>query len=354
MRYSAMPKPDFQRVRVDAQWTEERAARALTAIERRTKRRTVMQASLAAAAALALGVGVARWITASPKVAIVPSPSASAVEPKVATATALSPDAAFAAQPDGKGYVLSKGRARFVVPHDPSRTFRVTAGPVTVEDLGTIFTVERAADDAVVVTVEEGRVKVVDPSGSVEVGGGETRRWVPVVPTIVDASAPVPSTAPSASTVRRPAPWVPLAESGKYGEAYDALSKSGSSSVRDDTAELLLAADTARLSGHPAAAVPYLEQVLRLHDGDPRAGLAAFTLGRVQLDELGDPSAAATAFARARRGGGALAEDALAREVEARSRAGDKAQARTLALEYDKQYPNGRRHASVMKFGGLD
>ena len=89
--------------------------------------------------------------------------------------------------------------------------------------------------------------------------------------------------------------------------------------------DLLLAGDVARLSGHAAAAVAPLSRAVTLHPGDPRAPLAAFTLGRVHLEDLGAPRDAAIAFARARElaPDGPLAEDALAREVEAWSRAGE-------------------------------
>ena len=133
-----------------------------------------------------------------------------------------------------------------------------------------------------------------------------------------------------------------------------ALRKAGPSAVRDDTADLLLAADAARLSGHPSEAVPYLERVLRGHASDPRARLAAFTLGRVLLDELGRPREAVDAFAFARSSGGPLAEDALARQVEAVSRAGDVTRSRELARLYQRLYPNGRRAKAVSRFGGLD
>ena len=58
---------------------------------------------------------------------------------------------------------LVRGRARFDVKHDPSRVFRVEAGNVTVEDLGTRFTLERitTGDEHVRVAVEAGRVLVV-------------------------------------------------------------------------------------------------------------------------------------------------------------------------------------------------
>jgi transmembrane sensor len=145
-----------------------------------------------------------------------------------------------------------------------------------------------------------------------------------------------------------------LAENGRYDEAHTALKKAGPNAVRDETADLLLAADAARLSGYPAAAVPYLERVVRRHSSDPRSSLASFTLGRVLLDELGRPREAADAFARARAAGGPLAEDALAREVEATSRAGDATRSRELARDYLARYPNGRRAKAVSRFGGLD
>jgi transmembrane sensor len=145
-----------------------------------------------------------------------------------------------------------------------------------------------------------------------------------------------------------------LAENGRYEEAHAALKKAGPNAVRDETGDLLLAADALRLSGNPAAAVPYLERVVAAHAADPRSSLASFTLGRVLLDELGRPGEAADAFAHARAAGGPLAEDALAREVEATSRAGDAARSRELAHEYQTVYPNGRRAKTVSKFGGLD
>ena len=148
--------------------------------------------------------------------------------------------------------------------------------------------------------------------------------------------------------------WRPLAEKGRYDEAHTALKRAGSGAVRDETADLLLAADAARLSGYPAEAVLYLERVVRAHDADPRAGLASFTLGRVLLDELGRPREAIDAFARARAAGGPLAEDALAREVEAASRAGDVSKSRELARVYQQLYPSGRRAKAVSRFGGLD
>ena len=118
----------------------------------------------------------------------------------------------------------------------------------------------------------------------------------------------------------------------------------------EDPAELLRAADDARLGGDPARAVVIYRRMLAQYPRDPRAPLASFSLGRVLLDQLGRPREAAAAFAAARTG--ELAEDALAREVEAWSRAGDEEQARALAERYLRTYPAGRRASAMKRHAG--
>jgi hypothetical protein len=152
-----------------------------------------------------------------------------------------------------------------------------------------------------------------------------------------------------------PAPrtWRAAAGDGDYTAAWDALASAQAALTRMD--DLLLAGDVARLSGHADAAVALLMRAVALHAGDPRAPLAAFTLGRVQLEQLGAPREAALAFARALELAprGPLAEDALAREVEAWSRSGETDTARTRARDYVQRYPDGRRIRAVRQFGGL-
>jgi transmembrane sensor len=125
--------------------------------------------------------------------------------------------------------------------------------------------------------------------------------------------------------------------------------------VRDQAEELLVAADVARLSNHPQQAVAPLRQLMDHHPTDARAPVAAFTLGRVLLEELGEPAQAAAAFSRSREldPHGALAEDALAREVEAWAGAGDLGRANALARQYVASYPEGRRSSSVRNLGGI-
>jgi len=344
--------------KVDPDWAPGRESAVRAAIARRSNRhRVVVRTVVAVGSAGVLAVGgfalVSRRLAVGPAA---PSVSDASGPRKAAPAggrsepvsvTPLSPDTVLTPLPDraGRGFALRAGAARFSVPHDARHPFMVAAGGVTIEDLGTTFTVRYTARDRLSIAVEEGRVRVRSGDDDTEVAAGATVE-VPIAPIV--AAPPDQQRAVVASS------WRPLAEHGQYEDARRALRKAGPSAVRDDTADLLLAADAARLSGHPAEAVPYLQRVLSRHTRDPRAGLAAFTLGRVLLDELGRPSEAADAFAFARSYGGPLAEDALAREVEALSRAGDVTRSRDLALLYQGLYPNGRRAKAVSRFGGLD
>jgi transmembrane sensor len=248
---------------------------------------------------------------------------------------------------------LTAGKARFEVKPREKRNFEVRAGAVTVAVLGTSFVVAIEASE-VHVQVEHGHVRVSWAGGTRELRGGEQAIFdsaKAAVPTNLD---PTPTPAPEPSAQRPPQPsWQALATEGEYKEAYARLNAEGASAVRNDPDDLLLAADVMRLGGAPARAVPFLERLVKSHPGDSRAPLAAFTLGRVLLDQLGRPREAAAAFAQARRMGG-LAEDALAREVESWSRAGEPGLAKERANEYVERFPKGRRLKAVRSFGGLD
>lgn len=150
--------------------------------------------------------------------------------------------------------------------------------------------------------------------------------------------------------------WRALAQDGDYSGAYKLMQSNWSSVVRDEPGDLLLAADVARLGGHPDRAIGPLQRVVEKHASDSRAPLAAFTLGRTLLDQLGRPREAASAFATARRlePRGAMAQDALAREVESWSRAGEASLARERAEQYVSLYPKGRRLGAVRRLGGLE
>jgi hypothetical protein len=345
--------------KIEPTWGPERQGSVRAAIEQReTRRRTAVRwgASGVALALFAGGAGafVGLRTHARTGLASVSSSAAPVAALEAVSVTQLSPETVLEPMPErhGRGYVLRSGGARFTAPHDVAHPFVVVAGDVVIEDLGTTFAVRYVGEDRLDVAVEQGRVKVRARGEDTELVGGQSLELAVTRPAAAAEESPsAPPIAPAASPTTS---WRPLAERGRYDEAHIALKKAGPNAVRDQTADLLLAADAARLSGHPGESVPYLERVVRGHSNDPRSSLASFTLGRVLLDELGRPREAADAFARARAAGGPLAEDALAREVEAASRAGDTSRSRELAREYNKLYPQGRRAKAVSRFGGLD
>ena len=205
---------------------------------------------------------------------------------------------------------LRSGSAQFRVRHDSRRLFRVDTGAVEIEDLGTVFRVAHEAAGRVRVAVSEGRVAVLYPASQVrtELGAGESRTFDPL-PVTGDApqsarETPKPST--SSSAIAAGPPGAPRAR------------------ATEEPAALLLAADLARRSNHPEAAVGPLRRLVEKYPKDPRAPSAAFTLGWVLLTDLGRPREAAAAFAEAERNAprGMLAEDAASRVAEAWQKSG--------------------------------
>jgi transmembrane sensor len=272
---------------------------------------------------------------------------------------------------------LESGSARFDVVPNQKREFVVRAGSVEVGVLGTIFDVERD-HGRVRVSVSRGKVRVrqLNEPGASIVKAGESA-WFNERGEQLDDDAPAhaeepanpepskralqPSAAKSHGRAHRGgsheeaprAAWRSLSQSGDYEGAYRLLLQE--SSVEDDSGALLDAADAARLSGHPEAALRYLREVLDHHRDSPVSPLAAFTMGRILLERLGQPTEAAEAFAMARRLApqGSLAQDALAREVEAWSKAGHPDEAYQRARQYVTSYPQGRRLHAVQLYGGL-
>jgi len=304
--------------RVQPEWSSERAGRARRGIARKAARRraAIVMGSLAMTAAVAI-LGARFTSHAAPAMAaaaskVEPAKVTTVVEERTTTATPLSAEAKLEAQGD-RAYVLRAGSARFVVAHDAQHPFTVHAGDVVVEDVGTIFTVSYVSAERLEVSVTEGSVRVDHDGAQSSLSAGERievdAHAHPVVKTV--AAKPV---------------------------------------ARDDVAPLLQSADDARATGHPELAVAPLRKIIAEHASDSRAGLAAFTLGRVLLDELNRPKEAADAFATARAHGGPMAADALGREVVARSRAGEPSRASELAGEYLRLYPRGDRAREVERF----
>jgi transmembrane sensor len=255
---------------------------------------------------------------------------------------------------------LAAGSADFEVTPNPARHFVVFAGNVSVRVVGTQFRVERAGE-RVRVAVSRGKVEVHWPLGNSFLIAGESR-WFPPESAVTDVPPAAASAAPESAEPSAPAApqaaavrgqFLAHSRRGEYAAAY-ALIAENPSAVGSSAEDLMLAADAARLSGHPEQASGYLKRLLQQDGKDSRAPLAAFTLGRILLSQLGRPAQAADAFALSRRlsPSGALSEDALAREAEAAFTAGNQARGEALAKEYASAYPKGRSTATLEKLSG--
>jgi transmembrane sensor len=255
-----------------------------------------------------------------------------------------------AESPAGIDVALVAGTARFEVARRVGRRFRVQIDAVSVDVVGTIFTVERLSA-GVRVFVERGSVKVISEAREITVTAGAT------------AVVALPAAAGELTReAEKAAPQEPAAEGGSGHEvgAAATIDPPGGhrppAGKRDDVGALLKASDAARHAGRLEEARELLQRILDHHPRDPRAAYAAFILGRVLLEELRRPREAAAAFARVKSldPRTPLEQDALAREVESWSRAGEEQRARERAREYLDRFPDGRRREHVRRYSHLE
>jgi len=253
-----------------------------------------------------------------------------------------------------------RGPARYQVVPRPGRTFEVRSGSVIVRVVGTEFLVEPRGE-ATWVAVSRGKVEVswgAEARDHTALAAGDSGLYppAPAAPAAagraVAASEPADAPAPHGQPPRQA--YRARVDDRDYHGAYAVLARNPAL-AGDTVQELLVAADVSRLSDHPAAAIPYLQRILREHPRDERAPLAAFTLGRT-LSGLGRTREAMTTFGRVHSDWprSPLAEDALVRQAEAAAALGDDAATRGLAAQYDRDYPNGRRRAEVRRYAGLE
>jgi hypothetical protein len=319
---------------MDPRWKRDDVERGLGRLHRglRARRRTramIVGAAMTAVIAGAIAFAATRGggdetatlpSTARGGSAAAPAPlpipgSGSQLVTSRAVATPLSPDTiVFAADnaTDAVAMRLDRGAARFAVTPDAAHPFRVEAGPVIVEVLGTEFTIDRGEERATVAVVH-GVVRVHWRGGATVLRTGEAGVFPP---------------------------------SGATPTAAGAGAVSAS-----DPDELLVAADRARESGELAEAERLLLRALGSGISGSREAAAAFTLAKVQA-RRGAHAAAAASFARvgAADPEGALAEDALAREAQAWADAGDAVKAAAAARRYLARYPGGLHEGSVRRF----
>lgn len=231
---------------------------------------------------------------------------------------------------------LRRGHTLFdVVPGGPRR-WRIEAGAVRVEVVGTRFSVERA-EGRVSVAVERGTVlvrgeRVPDGVQKLEAGGNL------VIDSADEATKSPPAGVPAAApALEPPAPVASASARAPLGKVANG--------------DLLKFADEERQRGNLPGAIQALRLAVDEGPADRRA-IAAFTLGKLLLDGENRPAEAKAAFRACLRLSppAAVAEDALARLVEAEARGGAGQAARAAASDYEKRYPNGRRLADVRRW----
>jgi len=334
-------------------------------------------------------VGPLRMAGGAPLGAVVARTTTTRIALHEGSSIALSPGARLVALENGSERVLltqGDGTITYDVhPHGPRR-WTIDAGAVAVDVIGTRFTIEREGSH-VTVSVERGQVRVrgvavagglrsLSAGEALEVGAppraieSETRGAAETAADVHasyannthvseaaeeasmgesrNAASPTGAVQGVASAQR----WLVLAARGEHRDAFDALGADGfqrATARSRSVSELFALADTARLSGHAALAVAPLERLLTEHAGDPRAGLAALTLGRLQLDALDAPGDACGSLERAITLGvpADLAEVAYARLVEAHRRAGHREPMAASARAYLERFPGGRNAAHI-------
>jgi transmembrane sensor len=140
-------------------------------------------------------------------------------------------------------------------------------------------------------------------------------------------------------------------EAGLRGEARPKSNVLRDPSSSASAAGLFEEASVARRAGDAAQAAAILKRFLASYSSDPRAGLAAFELGRLQMDSLGRPGEALGAFQRALRlsPGASFREDVLARIARAYARMGQEKACFKARETYEREYPDGVHQAGLRR-----
>lgn len=356
------------------QWTVDRAKAVERAMALRRRRRTITaRLGVAAAVTCTLLVALA-WpvpsrganerpndvLASSPQLPVATNPLQASIS-RVDSHTTLE----LLSLDDRETHVaLKAGGAWFdLAPATTARSMAVNVGEVEVSFRATRVLVEQLEHGARVV-VERGETEVRWASGRAHLRAGEAGVFhPPVAPPLpplpgIESSADEwsPYRAPPVSQ-NQPKAASPVLKRDPIASAVETTPDipSPPRDLRDAPTRLLDDADSARASGQPEKAVTPLRTLLERYPTDPRAPVAAFTLGRVLLENLHRPAEAADAFAAGRQLApqSVLFEDALAREVEAADKAGDSRRATLLAVDYLARFPAGARVKAVREYGGL-
>ena len=262
---------------------------------------------------------------------------------------------------------LRRGHAAFSVEPGGPRGWRIECGALTVEVVGTIFSVARSERN-VEVAVERGAVIIRGegvPDQVRRVIAGE-RISVPVPEQLQARPARLPD-ATGVEAGSEAAASLGAVEENVSSEPETAASEAGAVSHRattskrampsapvvgdadaeadadaDTVKELLYQADVLRLQSDVRGAARLLDNALRLHSDDKHSALAALTLGRIYLDSLNEPERGVWALERALEIGGlpdALEENTYERLVTTLRKMGDSKRAAMFEREQRLRFP---------------
>ena len=289
---------------------------------------------------------------------------------------------------DGARATLESGRAKVHVVHRQNTRWSFSAGPYDVRVIGTRFVVAWNPDaQSFALTLAEGRVEVSGgslPAPMMVLAGQELQvdpravslRLADETTEVLGTRAPAdtPGPAPLAddpnsgtsvlepiaadakpdpdgrSSPRRRAPkeersiWLELATAGKYGEALAAAEDEGFGKICDRAAlsELVTLAQAARFAKNAARARQALQAARSRFTADPKAEVATFLLGRLELERR-DYVAAERHFRDylTKNPGGPLAAEVHGRLLETLEDGGHHESARSEATRYLEQFPHG-------------
>jgi len=252
---------------------------------------------------------------------------------------------------------LKQGTAEFEVAHQAGRQFAVFAGGFAISVLGTHFTVTlgpASAPERVTVQVERGKVSVRNrqstPDERVLAAGQSWSAAGGVEPSMVQnatestsaAAAQEPPAEGEASDKNQPlAPQPSTAAIGASGNANKSAT---------EAKDLFEAAQLSRISGNLRESADALNRLRKSYRSDPRAGLAAFELGRMRMDIFGDVLSSIDAFRDAIKLSpmAPFREDAEARLVQLYHRQDDR-RCESAKAQYLEHYPNGAARKLVSR-----
>jgi transmembrane sensor len=225
--------------------------------------------------------------------------------------------------------VLERGSADLDVIRDSDRRFVVAVLDVEFVVAGARFVVsvsEGAAGKIAAAEVERGAIEVHRSIARSVLLAGES--WTSGVSVVSAGPGSTSDDAPVTSTPR----------TASSGRATD-----------DDARSLLAVATRARWQGRQRDAARALDELCRRFPNDPRAALAAFELGRIQLDTLHEAGHAAASFRTAMNlaRDPVLREDAATRRVEALDRSHDGAACLSARAAYLAEYSTGAHAGRV-------